>query len=60
MALFRIKNQRVTKLSIIPIKKERYIQRLFEKNLDKILNVDFLASEYSTSFGGRIDTLENP
>jgi len=57
MALFKIKNSKVEKLSILEIQKERDIQRLFEENLITILNVDFLATEYSTSFGGRIDTL---
>ena len=31
--------------------------QLFEANLEEILNIVFLAHEYSTSFGGRIDTL---
>ena len=57
MALFKIKNISVAKLSTIDSDKEKNIQTLFEKNLQIILNVDFLATEYSTSFGGRIDTL---
>ena len=57
MALFKIKNVSVDKLSTIDSDKEKNIQVLFEKNLQAILNVDFLATEYSTSFGGRIDTL---
>ena len=57
MALFKINNSKVEKLSISAIGKEKDIQKLFEDNLLTILNVDFLASEYSTSFGGRIDTL---
>ncbi len=57
MALFKINNSNVIKLSTIDLEKERNIQRLFENNLLTILNVDFLASECSTSFGGRIDTL---
>lgn len=36
---------------------ERDIQKIFEKSLHEILGVHFLASEYSTSFGGRMDTL---
>lgn len=36
---------------------ERDIQNIFEESLDEILNVTFLASEYTTSFGGRMDTL---
>ena len=57
MALFKIKNANVEKLSTIDLEKEKNIQTLFEQNLLTILNVDFLATEYSTSFGGRIDTL---
>src|SRR3989344_6417669 len=57
MALFKIKNSNVTKLSTIDLEKEKNIQTLFEQNLLTILNVNFLATEYSTSFGGRIDTL---
>lgn len=57
MALFKIKNSNISKLSILDLEKEKNIQTLFEKNLLTILNVDFLATEYSTSFGGRIDTL---
>lgn len=56
MALFKIKNLSVSKLEITNIKKEKDIQKLFENNLSAILNIDFLATEYSTSFG-RIDTL---
>ncbi|MBN2893496.1 MAG: hypothetical protein JXL97_16610 [Bacteroidales bacterium] len=57
MALFKIKSSKVEKLSIVKLNKEKEIQKLFEDNLNIILNIDFLASEYSTSFGGRMDTL---
>jgi predicted transport protein len=57
MALFKIKKISVSKLEVIPLEKEKDIQKLFENNLSTILNIDFLATEYSTSFGGRIDTL---
>lgn len=57
MALFKIKNSNVAKLSTLDLEKEKTIQTLFEQNLLTIINVDFLATEYSTSFGGRIDTL---
>lgn len=36
---------------------ERDIQKIFEGSLHEILDVHFLASEYATSFGGRMDTL---
>jgi predicted transport protein len=57
MALFKIKEEKVNKLNIIEINKEKDIQKLFEQNLNTILNIDFLATEFTTSFGGRIDTL---
>ncbi len=57
MAIFTIKDEGVLKVPPVKIGLERNIQRLFEKNLNEILNVTFLATEYSTSFGGRIDTL---
>jgi len=57
MALFKISNQILTKILPLNLTKEREIQKLFERNLVSILNVDFLATEYSTSFGGRIDSL---
>lgn len=57
MAIFTINNDKVQKVPPIKIGLERDIQRLFERNLNEILNITFLASEYSTSFGGRIDSL---
>ena len=51
MALFKIKNSNVSKLSTLDLDKEKSIQILFEQNLLTILNIDFLATEYSTSFG---------
>lgn len=57
MALFKIQNQIVKKLITKDLDLEKNLQSLFENNLDEILNISFLAHEYSTSFGGRIDTL---
>ncbi len=57
MALFQINNGDVKKVPPIKIGLERDIQKIFEENLDEILNITFLASEYLTSFGGRIDSL---
>jgi len=57
MALFKIAGDKVTKLLSEDLSLERRLQDLFENNLEEVLNVIFLASEYSTSFGGRIDTL---
>jgi predicted transport protein len=36
---------------------EKSVQTLFEKNLEALLGVRFLASEFTTTHGGRIDTL---
>lgn len=36
---------------------EKGLQTQFEKNLDTLLGVHFLASEYATTHGGRMDTL---
>jgi len=57
MALFKINNSTVKKLVARDLDLERNLQELFEANLEEILNIVFLAHEYSTSFGGRIDTL---
>ncbi|MBP7796694.1 MAG: hypothetical protein KA059_07980 [Elusimicrobiales bacterium] len=57
MALFKINNSTVKKLVARDLDLERNLQYLFEINLEEILNIVFLAHEYSTSFGGRIDTL---
>lgn len=47
----------VKKITAKELDLEKNLQQLFEKNLDELLNIIFLAHEYSTSFGGRIDTL---
>jgi predicted transport protein len=57
MAIFKIQIGKTTKLQITKPEGEKTLQRLFENNLEAILNISFLASEYTTSFGGRIDTL---
>jgi len=57
MVLYKISDQKVSRLSVVNINKEKDIQKLFEQNLSIILDIDFLDTEYSTSFGGRIDTL---
>ncbi len=57
MALFAITGRIVKKIPPIKIGLEKDIQKIFEENLGEILNINFLATEYSTSFGGRIDTL---
>ncbi len=57
MALFRIDGHSVKKITTKDLDLEKNLQVLFEDNLEEILNITFLAHEYSTSFGGRIDTL---
>mgnify|MGYP001618300104 FL=1 len=57
MALFKINNSTVKKIIAKDLDLEKNLQFLFEQNLEEILNINFLAHEYSTSSGGRIDTL---
>ncbi len=57
MALFFTQNGIAKKIQIVKADLEKDVQKLFEKNLEEILNVTFLATEYSTSFGGRMDTV---
>lgn len=57
MALFHINNTNAKKIPPVRVGAEKHVQQIFEKNLGEILNITFLASEYSTSFGGRIDSL---
>ena len=57
MPPFSINKRTVIKIPPLKVGREKDIQLLFQDNLNEILNIQFLASEYSTSFGGRIDTL---
>ncbi|MGC8691156.1 MAG: DUF5655 domain-containing protein [Caldisericum sp.] len=57
MAIFKINNQKAQKLRIKKFKNEKELQKLFESNLEEILGIRFLASEFTTTHGGRIDTL---
>jgi len=57
MPLFKISDSNVHKINTKDLDLEKNLQKLFEENLDEILNITFLAHEYATSFGGRIDTL---
>src|SRR3989338_6670215 len=57
MALFKINGTTVKKITAKDLDLERNLQVLFEANLDELLNISFLAHEYSTSSGGRIYTL---
>jgi predicted transport protein len=57
LPLFKIQNDTVAKINTKSLDLEKKLQALFEKNLETILNIHFLAHEYVTSHGGRIDTL---
>ena len=57
MPIFQINAGKLKKLGVLPIAKERMLQTLVESNLKEVLDLAFLATEYSTTFGGRIDTL---
>ena len=57
--LFRLRPDRVEALSGESVQVEKSLQTIFEKNLEALLGVRFLATEYSTGavHAGRIDTL---
>jgi predicted transport protein len=55
--LFRIGTGTVNELTGTTDTIEKSVQILFEKNLEALLGVRFLASEFTTTNGGRIDTL---
>lgn len=59
LKLFRIENDAVKELDAETSVVEKSLQHLFEKHLEGLLAVRFLASEYTTgkTHGGRIDTL---
>ncbi len=55
--LFRVSSGQVDELTGTTDTIEKSVQTFFEKNLEALLGVRFLASEFITSNGGRIDTL---
>lgn len=57
MPLFANNNNKLTMLNSLLFSKEKELQRLLENNLKEAMDMHFLASEYRTSSGGRIDTL---
>lgn len=59
MPLFRIVNKGVQQIKKTAFPSERALQDLFEYNLEELLSVRFVASEFGTGekHGGRIDTL---
>ncbi|HDP70505.1 MAG TPA: hypothetical protein ENN38_06850 [Actinobacteria bacterium] len=57
MPIFKEKGGKLKKLKVSAFDKEKSLQSLVEENLYEALDMHFLASEYTTTFGGRIDTL---
>ncbi|MES2878542.1 MAG: DUF5655 domain-containing protein [Pseudomonadota bacterium] len=57
MPIFKISGSKLKKLNSLPLDKEKNLQALIEANLIEVLDLLFLATEYTTTFGGRIDTL---
>lgn len=57
--LFRVGGEKVSELAGAAAQVEKSLQEMFETNLEALLGVRFLVSEYSTGpvHGGRIDTL---
>lgn len=55
--LFRINGSSVTELAGTTDTVEKSVQVLFERNLEALLGVRFLATEFVTSHGRRIDSL---
>src|SRR6266487_4618857 len=57
--LFRLKNQAASEIQGTAVSLEKSLQTLIERNLETLLGVRFLATEYITgkTHGGRIDTL---
>ncbi len=57
MPIFREQNGIVRKLKSINIEREKKLQTIVENNLFEMLDMHFIATEYPTTSGGRIDTL---
>jgi predicted transport protein len=57
MPVFHNVDGKLKKLGLIPLDKEKALQKLIEENLLEVLDMGFISSEYQTTHGGRIDTL---
>ncbi|MCD8507340.1 DUF5655 domain-containing protein [Candidatus Woesebacteria bacterium] len=57
MPLFKTSNQKAQKLLRKDFANEKELQHFVETNLEELFGIRFLASEYSTNHGGRIDSL---
>lgn len=57
MPIFLNNNNTLKMLNVLQLGTERKLQKLIESNMEEVLDMKFIASEYMTSTGGRIDTL---
>jgi len=57
LKLFRLTENSVSELPGYAVALEKSLQSIFEANLETLLGVTFLASEFSTTHSGRMDTL---
>lgn len=57
MPIFKVQNGTLKKLNILSLDKEKNLQSLLEANLMEVLELRFLATEYVTTAGGRIDSV---
>ena len=57
MPIFRTRGGKLKQLSTAPVSREKELQSIIQENLDEVLGMYFLETEYPTTFGGRIDTL---
>lgn len=57
MPIFKVQSGKLKKLNIISLDKERNLQALLESNLMEALELRFLATEFVTTAGGRIDSV---
>lgn len=57
MPIFKKNNGKFKKLKLVALSKEKTLQGVVEENLQEMLDMHFLETEYATTMGGRIDTL---
>jgi len=55
--IFKVQSGKLKKLNIISLDKEKNLQSLLETNLMEALELRFLATEFVTTAGGRIDSV---
>ena len=57
MPIYKKVDGKFKKLKPVILAKEKALQELLQENLQEMLDMYFLETEYTTTFGGRIDTL---